>query len=63
MILRYACKYVDGRTVEGEVEFDSSGRGTITRADDSYIREALETALSSTLTPVRTSYEYAFLAS
>ncbi len=50
MVIRYACKYGDGKTVESEVEFDSSGKGTITRADDSYIREALEIALSSTLT-------------
>ncbi len=49
MIIRYACRYADGRTVEGEVEFDSSGKGTIIRADDSNIREALEIALSSTL--------------
>ena len=49
MILRYACNCVDGRTVKGEAKSDSSGRGPITHADDAYIREVLETALSSTL--------------
>lgn len=49
MIVRYACRYTDGRTVRGEVVFDESGQATITRADDSYIRQALESALSSTI--------------
>lgn len=50
MIVSYACNYTDGRTVRGEIEFASSGKATITRADDSYMRNALETALNSVLT-------------
>lgn len=49
VIVRYACNYTDGRTVRGEIEFAPSGKATITRADDSYIRNALEAALNATL--------------
>ena len=47
VILRLACNYTGGRTVIAEVEFDATGKGTIRRADDSYIREALEEALAT----------------
>ena len=39
VILRVACNYTNGRTVIAEVEFDATGKGTIRRTDDSYIRE------------------------
>lgn len=50
MILRFACRYTDGRIAKAEVEFDSTGKGFIRRADDSYIRSALEEAL---VTPIQ----------
>lgn len=47
MILRFACNYTDGKRAEAEVEFDAAGKGIIRRADDSYIRSALEEALAT----------------
>jgi hypothetical protein len=49
VITRFACNYTDCTRVEAEIEFDATGKGVIRRADDSYIREALEDAL---VTPV-----------
>lgn len=48
MIIRYECN-CDGRRVEAAVEFDGSGKGTLVRADNDYVREALEEALRTPL--------------
>ncbi|MGE5584062.1 MAG: hypothetical protein ACM309_00760 [Bacillota bacterium] len=48
MIIRYQC-CVDGRRAEAAVEFDRSGKGTLVRADNDYIRDALEEALRTRL--------------
>ncbi|MGE5593812.1 MAG: hypothetical protein ACM3X3_09060 [Betaproteobacteria bacterium] len=48
MIIRYRCNY-NGQRMEAEVEFDKSGKGTLVRADNDYIRDALEEALRTPL--------------
>lgn len=49
-MMRIRYQYVtDGQPVNALVEFDSTGAGRIVYADDAYIREALETALATTL--------------
>ncbi len=48
MIIRYECNY-NGERVEAAVEFDGSGKGTILRADNDYIRLTLEEALRTPL--------------
>lgn len=48
MRIRY--RYLrDGQTLNALVEFDHTGAARIVYADDAYIRDALETALGSTL--------------
>ena len=47
MIVRFACRYADGRIAKAEVELDSTGKGFVRRADDSYIRGALDEALGT----------------
>ena len=63
VIIRYACNYADGRTARGEIEFDPSGTATITRADDEYIRDALDAALNAALEYETGEYRDGALAS
>jgi len=62
MIIRYGCNY-NGQRVEAEVEFDRSGKGTIRRADNGYIRAALEEALRTPLQYETGEYKDGALAS
>ncbi len=49
MIIRYSCRRVDGTRSEAAVEFDKSGRGSLLRADDDYLRGALEETLRTAI--------------
>lgn len=62
MIIRYGCNY-NGQRVEAEVEFDRSGKGTIRRADNDYIREALAEVLRTPLQYETGEYREGALAS